>query len=333
MPESGCLSETFLEQSPACLWMVREDLVFHRVYGSSLAVLGKPAEELTGHCALDVLDADLAKTWSGRFAKALAGESLYLRERQGDTTWYISVFPIRAKDGMRYAGAMAHEMTPWKTAEQELRNTVLGALKAQEFERNTLSKFLHDVVGQNLTALGLQLDLARMDVESVSPETCVRITEIQKVLESVMEQVREYSYHLNPSAVERAGLRSALDRLVIHIRLRFTGGLRVNVDPSLKIDPKIASAFYHIAQEAMENAVQHSSCSAIEIAVKSTRTGASMEVRDNGKGFDPADILGGARGLGLLSMEHYAAQAGLDLSITSDKKTGTTVRAAVPEAT
>jgi signal transduction histidine kinase len=57
-----------------------------------------------------------------------------------------------------------------------------------------------------------------------------------------------------------------------------------------------------------------------------------MEVRDNGKGFDPADILGGSRGLGLLSMEHYAAQAGLDLSIASEKKGGTTVRAAAPEA-
>jgi signal transduction histidine kinase len=57
-----------------------------------------------------------------------------------------------------------------------------------------------------------------------------------------------------------------------------------------------------------------------------------VEIRDNGKGFDPADTLGGGRGLGLLSMEHYAAQAGLDLSITSDKKRGTTVRATVPEA-
>jgi signal transduction histidine kinase len=332
MPENGCLSETFLEQSPACLWMVGEDMVFRRVYGSSNAVLGKLAGELTGHCALDALEAESAKTWCSRFARALAGETLYLRERIVDTTWYISVYPVRATDGTRYAGAMAREMTPWKTAEQELRNTVLGALKAQEFERNTLSKFLHDQVGQNLTALGLQLDLARMDVESVSPETCVRIGEIQKVLETIMEQVREYTYHLNPSAVERAGLRSALDRLITHIRTRFTGGLRVNVDPGLKIDPKIASAFYHIAQEAAENAVQHSGCSTIEIAVKSTRTGASMEVRDNGKGFDPADILGGARGLGLLSMEHYAAQAGIDLAITSDKKTGTTVRAAVPEA-
>ena len=209
---------------------------------------------------------------------------------------------------------------------------MLGALKAQEFERNMLSKFLHDSVGQNLTALGLQLDLVRMDLESVSPEICGRIAEIQKVLETIMEEVREYSYELNPSAVERAGLRSALDRLAARIRERFPGSLRLNVDPSLKLDPKIASALYHIAQEAVENAVQHSSCSAIEIAVKSTRTGTFLEVRDNGKGFDPADLLGGCRGLGLLSMEHYAAQAGLDLSITSNRETGTTVRAAAAEA-
>ena len=331
MPESG-LSDAFLEQSPACIWMVDRDLVFHHVYGDSTAIFGKPAADLTGRPAGEALDAERARSWKCRLTRALDGETLFLRERTPGATWYISVFPVRVEGQVRYAGAIAREMTPWKTAEQELRNTVLSALKAQEFERNMLSKFLHDVVGQNLTALGLQLDLARMDLESVSPDTCVRIGGIQKVLESMMEQVREYSYHLNPSAVERAGLRSALDRLTIRIRERFGGGLRVNVDPSSKIDPKIASAFYHIAQEAVENAVQHASCSAIEIAVKSTRTGLSIEVRDNGKGFDPADILGGARGLGLLSMEHYAAQAGLDLSITSNREAGTTVRATVPEA-
>ena len=99
------------------------------------------------------------------------------------------------------------------------------------------------------------------------------------------------------------------------------------MDPSLRLEPKLASALYHIAQEAVENAVQHSGCSIIEIAVKSTRNGPSMEVRDNGRGFDPGDSLGGCRGLGLLSMEHYAAQAGLDLSIVSHRDTGTTVRA------
>jgi signal transduction histidine kinase len=131
--------------------------------------------------------------------------------------------------------------------------------------------------------------------------------------------------------VERAGLRPALDRLTGRIRQRFSGTLRVNVDPFLKIDPKLASAMYQIAQEGVENAVQHSSCSTIEIAVKSTRTGTMMEVRDNGRGFDPADLVAGRRGLGLLSMEHYAAEAGLELSITSTREFGTTVRAVSPE--
>jgi signal transduction histidine kinase len=223
---------------------------------------------------------------------------------------------------------MAHDCGPWSTAEQELRHTVLSALRAQEFERKMAAQFLHDSVGQNLTALGLQLDLVRMDLESVSPEIGTRITEIQKMLEAMMEEVREYSYELNPSTVERAGLRPALDRMTSRIRQRFAGSVRVNADPSLKLDPKVASALFHIAQEAVQNAVQHAGCSAIEIAVKSTRKGAILEVKDNGRGFDPADVVGARRGLGLLSMEHYAAQAGFELTITSQDEGGTLVRAA-----
>jgi signal transduction histidine kinase len=321
------LSEALLSQSQACHWTVDTGQVFQQIYGDPSPVFGKPASELAGRPVAEALEPDLAAAWKERFARVFEGETLALRERRGDATWNISVFPIRFDGHIRYAGGMGREISPWGKADQELRRTVLSALKAQEFERNMLSKFLHDSVGQNLTALGLQLDLIRMDVESVSPETCGRIAEIQKLLEGVMEEVREYSYTLNPSTVERAGLRPALDRLAGRIRERFTGTLRLNVDPSLKLDKKIAVALYHIAQEAVENAVQHSSCSSIEIAVKSSRTGTFLEVRDNGRGFDPADLLGG-RGLGLLSMEHYAAQAGLDLAINSTRETGTTVRAA-----
>jgi two-component system, NarL family, sensor histidine kinase UhpB len=210
----------------------------------------------------------------------------------------------------------------------ELRRTVLGALKAQDVERSKVAKFLHDTIGQNLTALGLQLDLVRMDLETVSPATCAHVLEIQQLLGAMMEEVREFSYQLNPSIVERAGLRPALDKLVSNLRTRFSGTVRVNVAPLLKLDPEIASAMYQIAQEALENSTQHSSCSTIEIALKSTRAGAVLEVRDNGCGFDPAEPAGGCRGLGLLSMEHYAAQAGLDLSIDSNPNTGTTVKAA-----
>jgi len=330
--KNACATVALLEQSPACQWIVGLHQIFERIFGDPAPIFGKPAEELNGRAVAEALEPELAAAWTERFSRALNGETLTLRERRGNATWHITVFPIRLEGRIRYAGGMARDATAWSKAEQELRYTVLGALKAQEFERNMASKFLHDSVGQNLTALGLQLDLIRMDLETVSPEICGRIAEIQKLLEGMMEEVREYSYELNPSAVERTGLRTALDRLAGRVRTHFTGTFRLNVDPSLKLDKNIASAMYHIAQEAVENAVQHSSCSAIEIAVKSSRIGTFLEVRDNGKGFDPAGLLGGCRGLGLLSMEHYAAQAGLDLSITSTRETGTIVRAAVPEA-
>src|SRR5262249_42830208 len=158
-----------------------------------------------------------------------------------------------------------------------------------------------------------------------------RITEIQHMLEAMMQKVRDFSYELNPAMVERAGLHLVLDRLVGRVRARFPGSLRLICDPSFKIPEKYASAMYQIAQEAVENALQHSGCSQIEIAVKSTKSGPALEVRDNGRGFDPADVLGGRRGLGLMTMEHYAAQAGLEVSISSTREHGTVVRASSAE--
>src|SRR5262249_61873811 len=105
---------------------------------------------------------------------------------------------------------------------------------------------------------------------------------------------------------------------------RFAGALRVNVDPSIKIQPMLASAFYQIAQEAVENAVQHSGCSSIDISLRIARSSTILEVRDNGRGFDPDDIVGGNRGLGLLSMEHYAAQAGVGVGGASTLGAGAT---------
>ena len=252
-----------------------------------------------------------------------------LRQSTRPIEWAVLVFPFQF-EGAPYVGVLTREMEDWEEAERAMREKILSALRSQEFERRMAAQFLHDKIGQNLTALGLQLDLARMDLQPASPDVAARIVEIQKLLEGVMEEVRRYSYELNPSMVERAGLRTALDRLASRLRERFKGALRVNADPSLKIETSLALAFYQIAQEAVENAVQHAGCSTIEIAVKSTSAGPSLEVRDNGRGFDPAEIVG-RRGLGLMTMEHHAAQAGLDLSIRSAERNGTIVRAAFPE--
>lgn len=324
------LSEALLEQSGTCHFIVDRNSVFTAIFGDPTPLFGRAAKNLLGRALNEALGKTVAPLWRDRIERALDGETLHLQERRGEAVWILSAFPIRLGEDIRYAGVLAREMTAWRTAEQQLRHTVLGALKAIEFDRKSMSRFLHDNVGQNLTAFGLQLDLIRMDLEQTAPEICGRIQEMQKVLEEMMEAVRDYSYELNPATVERAGLRPALDRLAGRVRERFTGNLRLNVDPSLKLDPKVASAMYYVAQEAVENAVQHSGCTMIEVAVRPARAGSYLEVRDNGKGFDAGDIQGGHRGLGLLSMEHYAVQGGLELSIVSNRQTGTVVRAVAP---
>src|ERR1700720_4342031 len=147
MQDDGRLAGTLLEHSPACQWMVGADACFAAVYGDSTAIFGKAASELTGRPVVEALGPDLAESWNLRFARALQGETVTLRERYGDVAWHICVFPVRIETEIRYAGALAHDVSSWSRAEQELRRAALGALHAHEFERKKAARFLHDTVG------------------------------------------------------------------------------------------------------------------------------------------------------------------------------------------
>jgi len=240
----------------------------------------------------------------------------------------VMFYPLRAPNASTiYAGGYGLDITAIGTAEKELRATTMRILKAQESERGRLARFLHDEVGQSLSAAGLQLDLLRMDFETAAPQIAPRTMELQGMLETIMAAVRDFSYELNPDIVERAGLHAAMDRLVGRIRKRFSGNLRLMTDTTLHVPPPVGSAIYKIAAEALENSLQHSGCSQIELVIKSTPDGPALEVRDNGKGFEAADLGGQHRGLGLLVMEHYAAQNNLRLAVESERGKGTTVRA------
>ncbi|MCL5743214.1 MAG: histidine kinase [Acidobacteria bacterium] len=317
-----------LQQSPACHWILDRSYSFVCIFGNSVPLFQKNPDALNGASLRDVLPEAVARAWANRVDSVFGGESLLVRERVPSGLYSVSHFPLRAASGeVLYAAGFARDVTPFIMAEQELRNTTLRVLKAQEAERGRLSQFLHDEVGQCLSSAGLQLDLLRMDLEGEMPGISSRTGEIQHVLESLMERIREFSYELNPAIVERAGLNSAMDRLVGRSRRNFAGTLRLMADSSLRFPPEVASAIYKIAQEALENAILHSGCSTIEVIIKSTRGGPTLEVRDNGKGFDSADVSGSPRGLGLLVMEHYAAQSDLHLSISSERAKGTVVRA------
>src|SRR5438093_5378833 len=107
MPEDPRLLQAFLEQSPVSRFMVDREFVFRAVYGDSTPILGKPAPELRDRPVAGALEPEQALVWRERFERALAGESLSLRERRGAVSWHILVFPIRLDRKVRYAAASA----------------------------------------------------------------------------------------------------------------------------------------------------------------------------------------------------------------------------------
>jgi signal transduction histidine kinase len=218
-------------------------------------------------------------------------------------------------------------------SQQFLQRMIVSTINAREVESNRVSRLLHDEVGQVLTAVGLLLDVLKLDFCKQVPDITDRVHEIQKMLDEAVQQVRALSYDLNPSVVERAGLQSALDRLVGRFRGQFAGSIRYLYDSSVRVPLSVGNAWYKIAELALENAIQHSGATRIEVHVRRTHKNVMIEVRDNGNGFSLVEAKLNPQGLGLLLIEHYASLTPIVVDIKSSPGKGSTVRSTYePEA-
>lgn len=213
-----------------------------------------------------------------------------------------------------------------------LKRMIVSAINAREVESARVSRLLHDEVGQVLSAVGLQLEVLKLDYKAAAPEIVDRVHEIQRLLERAVDQVRALSYDLNPAVVERAGLQSALDRLTGRFRTQFDGTIRFFYDPAVKLPLEVANVWYKIAELSLENAVQHAKANRIELQIRASKRKARMEIRDDGCGFNPKDANAHTPGLGLLLIDHYAAQAPVGVSLKSKPGSGTAVICEYPVA-
>ncbi|HYP13151.1 MAG TPA: histidine kinase [Bryobacteraceae bacterium] len=208
-----------------------------------------------------------------------------------------------------------------------LKAMIVSIINAREVESNRVSRLLHDEVGQVLTAVGLQLDVLKLDFRQEVPELVARVNEIQAVLDNAVKQVRALSYDLNPAVVERVGLQLALDRLVGRVRGEATSAsIRLSFGPAVRVPLPVANAWYKIAELSLDNALQHSTATRIELIVKISGGVSSLEIKDNGNGFSLMEAKLTPAGLGLLLMEHYASHAPIDIDIKSAPGKGTVVR-------
>jgi signal transduction histidine kinase len=199
-------------------------------------------------------------------------------------------------------------------------------LSAQEVERGRLSRDLHDSVGQTLTAVLLSLDAAEADLAGATPPAAgarAAVQRAQVLAEAALEQARDVAAQLRPPRLNEVGMGAAITDLAgmagVPVDARF--------DP-LVLPPGLLEAdqeigIYRIVQEAMGNAARHSRAQHIWIDASRGQQAVTIEVGDDGVGFDPDSRP--ERGLGLAGMRERADSLGARLAVHSRPGSGTTV--------
>jgi two-component system sensor histidine kinase UhpB len=217
-----------------------------------------------------------------------------------------------------------------ENANERLRVLSKRVLAIQEEERRSISRELHDDVGQSLIAL--QMGLHRIaghlgDREAEVLAHCIDVSD------SIQEKLRELSVQLLPPQLEQLGLPDALRWLTSRQRSLSGVAIACRFGVAGRFQAGVEGACYRICQEALSNATRHARASTITIELDSDGDSLILTVRDNGAGFDmksKREEALWAGSLGLISMEERAGLAGGRLEVLSMPGKGTSVSAFFP---
>jgi two-component system, NarL family, sensor kinase len=200
------------------------------------------------------------------------------------------------------------------------------ALTAEQRERRRLAELLHDESVQTLS-------LARQEmVDYHRTGRDVSFERARHAIDETMAQLRGEIFELHPYVLDHAGLEAALSAIADRSAQRMGAEIGVAVDPSAggRHDELIVV----LARELLSNVVKHSRAAHVEVTVAADAERVELEVRDDGRGFDPsrraASLLDGH--IGLASSEQRVESAGGTFVVASAPGEGTTVRVTLPSS-
>lgn len=209
-------------------------------------------------------------------------------------------------------------------ASEQNKSLAARLMQSQEEQSMRISRELHDGVNQKLTVLSIALSALKLRSPS---ELHPPIEELAAGIGELMGEVRDISHSLHPAVLEHVGIAGAIDDLVRVIEGRWGGQitLKLDVDPDADaLEGENALCVYRVAQEAIHNAIQHSSACEMKIMLLARGNLWRLRVSDNGRGFSPHDETA-RTGLGLLSMRERVNSTSGRLCIRSRPGLGTSI--------
>ena len=212
-----------------------------------------------------------------------------------------------------------------------LQSITKGILRTQEEERAKISRELHDGIGQELTALKMNLDILSTFVgKELSPENQERWKEATSIAEQALQDIRELSRLLRPRMLDDLGLfptlrwyiRSFMKRVNIRVDLELAGDEE-------KLNPEKQTILFRVVQEALNNVAKHSRATSAVVRLQCNDKEAYLQIRDDGVGFDP-NIRSTESGSGLAGMRDRVMLYKGRFDVYSEPQGGTQLEIFIP---
>jgi PAS domain S-box-containing protein len=195
-------------------------------------------------------------------------------------------------------------------------------------ERRRLARELHDSVSQVFYGIGLGVAAARDALQSDVRQAGEAIDYIRSLAEVGMAEMRALLFELRPESLAEEGLVGALGKQAAALRGRHGQAVETFLGEEPAAPLEVKEALYRVGQEAMVNALRHSRASRVVVRLENDEERISLQISDDGVGFDPAVERPGH--FGLRSMRERVERLGGRVEIDSAPGRGTRVRAEVP---
>jgi signal transduction histidine kinase len=222
-----------------------------------------------------------------------------------------------------YAAELAGRLAEIQRQAAVLEESRRRLVDAQDTERRRLERDLHDGAQQRLVSLSMELSAAESRLPDL-PETHEVLAAARGVLRDVLEDLRELSRGLHPTALSEGGLGAALRSL----SRRSAIPVDLELDPGVESLPEtVEVAAYYTVSEALTNTAKHAGATRVDVRVARSDRGVQLTIADNGRGgADPAN------GSGLIGLADRVEAIGGTLRIDSPDGGGTTLSVRLPTA-
>ena len=323
--------------APVMIWMTGSDKLCTYVNQPWLDFTGRPLEAELGYGWTEVVHKEDFERCVKTYSQAVDQRQSYgmeyrARRHDGEYRWILDTGVPRFNPDGSFAGFIGScvDITDRKLAEDTLATVGRRLIEAHEEERTRIARELHDDIVQRIALLAAELEQGNPR----APDSTIGVPDhIQQALHSLSDlgrDVQALSHRLHSSKLEYLGFVSAAKSFCRelseqrNIQIDFKDS-----DMPPRIPKEISVCLFRVLQEALQNAVKHSTDTNFTVEVRGTKEGISLIVSDSGIGFNWQDAMN-RRGLGLISMRERLRLVNGKLSIRSEPGRGTTVLAYIP---